>query len=327
MMYASFPASGYGIWIFSFSLALLGLLGGLCGLLFPRASRLGKFGAAGRRVLLLLVAAIPLAGGSVAAGGLDGALPGFVGSLVLLVVGAGATHWLLSSSADKGTIRFSVGLALLSLATGGWLTHRFIENAELLSPPLSEYDPGSLVEVKGVHAYTDRGSPIQLFMRVDIEAPPGNPSSPVQAPLDRSVNGSRVIAVGPSDARTICHGWTFCGGRYLISGPTVERILQENGYQRVEKPQAGDLVIYREGQEGLIVHSGLVKAVGEDGYVLVESKWGTHGRYLHEPSWQPYSQTFSYYHSERKRHLLLGLQFQTPAHAEEMATADTIPSS
>ena len=46
-----------------------------------------------------------------------------------------------------------------------------------------------------------------------------------------------------------------------------------------------------------------VKAAGPGG-VLIESKWGFLGRFLHEPKNQCYSQDFAYYRSPRQGHLL-----------------------
>jgi hypothetical protein len=75
-------------------------------------------------------------------------------------------------------------------------------------------------------------------------------------------------------------------------------LLEDNGYRVVERPRAGDVIVYRDGVDQ-IVHTGLVLCAFDDGQVLIESKWGIAGRYLHMAQDQYYSQLFSYYRSDR----------------------------
>ena len=70
-------------------------------------------------------------------------------------------------------------------------------------------------------------------------------------------------------------------------------ILADNGYVVVDEPREGDIVIYRDGL-GQVQHTGLVRFVGTDGLVLVESKWGSLGIYLHTPKEQPYGEFFNF---------------------------------
>ena len=75
-----------------------------------------------------------------------------------------------------------------------------------------------------------------------------------------------------------------------MRGREVATLLADNGYQIVEHPAVNDVVVYRGG-EGTILHTGMVRGVLDDGTVLVESKWGLEGRYLHRPEDQPYSRS------------------------------------
>jgi len=108
-----------------------------------------------------------------------------------------------------------------------------------------------------------------------------------------------------------CHGWTFTGGSDWINDDQVQQILNDNGYQSVELGAVlvGDLVIYRH--EGNITHSGVVTEVDENGMpILIESKWGRLGRYLHAPDRVPpnYGQP-QYYHTARGSHQLAHTDF------------------
>ncbi|HXG12454.1 MAG TPA: hypothetical protein VNK04_22040 [Gemmataceae bacterium] len=324
MLTETLDESAYGVWAVAFGLVLLSLLAGLLGILYPRLYRTSRLSAAGARLLLVLVISILVIGGLALAGRVEGTAPRFGLSLGVVAAAVAGLHWALAPAPPEGRGRLGVALVTAGLMAAGWLTFRFVELAEPPPMPPREVDLGALVEVHDVQAYTDRGTPIQLFSRVGVGSPPDDTPALLPAPGGRLLNG-RAIQVGPPDPRTICHGWTFCGGRYMIAAQAVELILQENGYRRVEVPRSGDLIIYwdRPGDGGLIVHSGVVKAVGDDGYVLVESKWGTQGRFLHEPKMQPYSPYFGYFRSERKGHLLLGLTSERPP----APTANSTPAS
>ena len=113
----------------------------------------------------------------------------------------------------------------------------------------------------------------------------------------------RLILAGVTEALSNCHGWVFTGGRYCISAADVEAILRDNDYSRVDHPEPADLIIYRD-EAGIPVHTGIVKAVGADGFVLVESKWGQLQVFWHTPDDQGYSAHFDYWHSDRPGHLL-----------------------
>lgn len=89
----------------------------------------------------------------------------------------------------------------------------------------------------------------------------------------------QFIRTGPPEWLYNCHGWTFAGGNRTVSDIEVKRILRSR-YKRVDNPEPGDVVIYYD-VHNTLCHSGVVKATGKDGFVLVESKWGGAGRFLH----------------------------------------------
>jgi hypothetical protein len=90
----------------------------------------------------------------------------------------------------------------------------------------------------------------------------------------------QFIRTGPPEWLYNCHGWTFTGGKRSVTDDEVKRILRHGRYRKVTEPEAGDVVIYYDAH-GTLCHSGIVKATGKKGFVLVESKWGGAGRFLH----------------------------------------------
>jgi hypothetical protein len=116
---------------------------------------------------------------------------------------------------------------------------------------------------------------------------------------------NRVIRLAGSSDACNCHGWTFTGGKYGIRNPDVGMILADNGYAIVQEPQDGDLAIYTNADQ--ITHSGKVRLTRPGDSILVESKWGPFGVFLHAPDAQPFSGVCAFYRSARPGHLL-GLQ-------------------
>jgi hypothetical protein len=83
----------------------------------------------------------------------------------------------------------------------------------------------------------------------------------------------------------------------------VKEILEDHGYTEVEQPQADDLVLYHD-VSGEIVHCGLVRTASKDGLVLVESKWGVMGRFIHRPEDCTHGDRCTYYRTLRSGHSL-----------------------
>jgi hypothetical protein len=147
-------------------------------------------------------------------------------------------------------------------------------------------------------AHTDRDRIIPLYTRG-----PADENNLLRSEKYHANNYSlALIRTAAIEQDYNCHGWIFTGGRYWVRGEFVDSILNDNGYQRVDQPRQGDLVVYRAA-EGNVLHSGLVR-VADDSLILIESKWGTIGRYVHPPSEQPYSNCWTYYRSSRQGHLL-----------------------
>jgi hypothetical protein len=110
-----------------------------------------------------------------------------------------------------------------------------------------------------------------------------------------------VVRLKPPSTDCNCHGWVFLGGHYWLNPPDVDLILLDNGYRPVDSPQSGDLILYWS-PWGYAEHSGVVVAVAE-GVVMVESKWGDLGCYLHPPQLPQYGR-HQFYRSDRVGHLV-----------------------
>jgi len=153
--------------------------------------------------------------------------------------------------------------------------------------------PARMIPVPGTLAFTDNGAivpvGVPLHPQPDHDIPEGFES--------------RVIAVGNAESTSNCHGWVFVEGRYWIPTESVDLILNDNGYVLVDDPGVGDLVVYRD-DEGRPFHTGIVKAVGDDGFVLVESKWGQCGVFWHTPIDQAFGDQIAYWRAGRDGHSL-----------------------
>lgn len=303
----SFFAQGApGFWLVAYAFAACVSLGGLFRLAFKPG------GASGSRVrvplfLLVVLTAIPAAD-------LLGELPDrLIGTWLVAVrvaiVAAAAlaatgcfwmAHATVAGSGRRVRPAFVVTCAaLVASAWSGYRVYHCWTGASELEP--ADVQRVSLSEATSVHAATDRGTPIRLFK---VLGPAG--STAPRSGHDVPPFALNVIETAPPDNRYGSHGWVFAGGQYHIESAIVERILDENGYQSVDDPRVGDVVVYR-GPGGQPVHTGLVKAIGEAGFVLVESKWGYLGRYLHEAKQPTNFGPHSFYRSAREGHLLKGL--------------------
>ena len=197
------------------------------------------------------------------------------------------TAWFLLAS--------SVGLA-------AWSSHQYQER---LKPPIKRsltiaLSPGSRSQqVHEFVALTDGNHPIKVY-RLDQDAADLVDGESQENGFAVEYNGS-MIQRAPAGPLANCHGWVFLDGQYLISGDAVQRILDDNAYEVVDEAMAGDVIIYRDDNRN-IVHSGLVRGVLNDGTIIIESKWGVEGVFLHNPLDTPYSTLFDYYRSPRPTH-------------------------
>jgi len=154
-------------------------------------------------------------------------------------------------------------------------------------------------EVANVRLRTDRGRELKAYRFVLSQVAE-------QAEQRWIADGNlecRIIRTAELDPACNCHGWIFTGGRYALRSVDVELILTDCDYHVVTDPKDGDLIVYHD-KDGAIVHTGLVRHVVNKDLVLIESKWGPLGRFLHPPIYQPYGSQFSYYRSKRAGHQL-----------------------
>lgn len=152
-------------------------------------------------------------------------------------------------------------------------------------------------QVPGIRLVTDRGRRLKLYrFVVTEEAEEAEHRWVAEGRLE-----CRIIRTGEVDPASNCHGWVFTGGRYAIHPDDVEIILHDNGYQPVASPSKGDIIVYRN-EAGVVTHTGIVLEVVHENLVLIESKWGPLGRFLHPPEYQPYGTNYTFYRSSREGH-------------------------
>lgn len=174
-----------------------------------------------------------------------------------------------------------------------------VNRPDPLSPLMTDMGPNVHRDPTYPVAVTDLGRQIELF-RYDASESPETLGNLL---VDQEALTQKVIRIAGPDAACNCHGWVFTGGRYGVASEDVDKVLPDNGYQVVGDPREGDVVIYRDDLDR-VRHTGLVRFVGTDGLVLVESKWGPLGIYLHSPTDQPYGRFFYFYRSSRPTHEL-----------------------
>ncbi len=155
---------------------------------------------------------------------------------------------------------------------------------------------------------SDRGRPIEVMVRVNPAHPKVIPEQlRSQANLLHSLKlTGNVIQISQGWQHCNCHGWTFTGGQFWVQPRDVPVILEDNGYDEVEAPKPNDVAVYRDAG-GAISHTGVVRFVG-GGLILVESKWGRIGRFLHPHDVHCYgADRCAFYRSERVSHILQGV--------------------
>jgi len=243
-------------------------------------------------------------------GGLQNALGAGVSASLAMAAGILFVIALARAPSRAWTTRSLLIATVLTLVCGAaCLRLRAVTTPELsieptIVEPTIEYEDA----VTGAHGITDGGTTIPLGRFVLSEPKPLIPDG-----FD-----GRVIVADTTNSRANCHGWVFTGGEYRVSSEDVDAILADNGYEPVSEPVPNDLIIYRD-EQGRVVHTGLVKAVGPGGFALIESKWGPLDIYWHTPDDQVYSQRYDYYRSPRDGHRL---GIEVPAAAETPGDAD-----
>lgn len=210
-----------------------------------------------------------------------GLLSGFFALLALARISIIASGFGVASGFLRQGWVPSTSLALLGLGLISWqvfalereLVRELASGDTMLwhsTPPGFEPIPGKFVE-------TDKGRRLQL-MRLDQvqEADDGEEVTYIRSlGLDH-----QIIQTGSRDESYNCHGWVFADSKGWILGESVDSILEDNQYHTISKPQLGDVVLFRNSVRK-VTHSSIVRAVLDDGTILIESKWGFLGRYIH----------------------------------------------
>jgi hypothetical protein len=164
-------------------------------------------------------------------------------------------------------------------------------------------------------AVTDRGTFIPLFRYQALITP--YQDGPRQFDLDRDLAGflsfleqifvknilnvtswvERTAAINPASN---CHGWTFAGGHFGVDDSYVPVILEDHKYSAVQVPQDGDIAVYC--RHGKIAHSGLVRRADRNRELIIESKWGPFGVFVHPL--QAQQGVWSFHRTSRTSHYL-----------------------
>ena len=197
----------------------------------------------------------------------------------------------------------SACLAGLGLGTIGWQVHSLDRDSALEMESDEINLPGAVPQglepIPGWVARTDKGRAVPM-MRM-LGAPTLDAEEQAAYIHSRGLD-VRVIQTAPGDTSYNCHGWVFAGGKAWIASASVDEILEDNGYHTVSRPGVGDLVVFRDA-DGKVSHSALVRAATEDGGILVESKWGFTGRYVHSLEHHAYrADQATFYHTTRGGH-------------------------
>ncbi|MFO0929396.1 MAG: hypothetical protein U0736_20605 [Gemmataceae bacterium] len=297
------------------TLLVLGLLLGVTGL----AGLLGSFVTIKPRWLLALAGSGVMAAGGAAAFAADGPrylwLPLLLTS-VLLFGGAVLRCEPAMAAFDRvwGLLWTPRYLAAVLLVGGTCLTaaqmYQLEKNDAAVDNSFAAGGFDLLAQIPELRpcpsatAFTDAGHPVPLWEPARAS---GNADfqQAEQAFLHQAYN-LHLLQTMPPKSDCNCHGWVFTGGRCWVRGTAVETILHDNRYQVVSQPVPGDLAVFRD-EQGQVMHTALVRLVRDDGVVLLESKWGILGCYLHTASMHAYGQFACTYHRTRRGgHLLRG---------------------
>jgi len=219
---------------------------------------------------------------------------------------ARAGRWVVRQSADRrlqgaAVLVFGLGFAL-------WRTHAAVQEAtvEEMVPQAAPTPIPLPLEALPTPARTDCGRAVPLFASLNSMVEDAAFSESELTLIKHWGDSLQILRLEAAGSHSNCHGWIFTGGRHRVKCEDVPAILEDNEYQRVDAPQAQDLVIYF-GPRGEVLHSGLVHSAAPSGRILIESKWGSLGVFLHPLTAQPYGTTYAFYHSHRAGHRLLGL--------------------
>jgi hypothetical protein len=240
-----------------------------------------------------------------------GALVVWLGGLNWVALGAGSlatvlfVAWPMSFDVVRQrmmrqlTPKVAWALVLgVSLIASRYLAAHVLHSLDREQSPPQSVDLEDL-PIRFTEALTDRGRTVGLF-HFKIHST----DTEIQQFIDsHEKDRSQIIRLQEPNSAANCHGWVFTGGAFGIRDPEIAAILNDNGYTEVTDPREGDLAIYTS--EHRITHSGLVRMADKHAPVLIESKWGSLGVYLHTIDKQPFSGACKFYRSTRPDHLLV----------------------
>jgi hypothetical protein len=298
------PGHSIFMWAAAFASCLMALVLGLTGLVRPNVWRRAWAPGMGAALVLALSALVVLEGAAIL--GAKPALPRW--GLAAGIMAALALGWLVPWRLLRGTFQakpafMSPVLLLAGALVCGELSWR-LEQSCLPEIELAQQGAIGIILVPDVDVRTDAGTPVPVYTSPDGAMLRPTLQQAMQELAERAAPLC-AIQVAPPAMHYNCHGWVFTQGAYLIQGDSLPAIFKENRYQKVERPHAGDVIVYYD-DTGRILHSGLVH-ITDTGVILIESKWDALGRFLHAPEAQPYSSRYAYFRSPRHGHTLAGL--------------------
>ncbi len=223
--------------------------------------------------------------------------------LVLLAGGTALSLIVRTRMAQRAVVLVTRPVAVMASLLVLSLSAAAYVNGVARTPPDENILPivagTSFHSVDGLVAVTDMGQALPLIAYDDDELLGEKERQYISSERFQS----RIIRLNAPSTLCNCHGWVFTGGRFAIQSRYVDELLADNGYVEVNSPQAEDVIIYRS-FNGIVEHTGLVRMVGQDGLILVESKWGPLGVYLHAVDEQPYGVKRNFYRSPRAGHIV-----------------------
>jgi hypothetical protein len=225
--------------------------------------------------------------------------------IVLLVTGLSGA--LLARSRGRAARFRSATLGVTGLVVSLFAIRAIADTevapeSEMMSLLEQIHQVPDLAEDESVWGWTDRRTPVRLYRAESPRSAEELRDLEFEV-LSAQKRQGRVLRRHDADDNSNCFGWIFADGRYWLDNDQVEVILNDNGYDLVPSAMTGVLAVYRD-REQRIHHMAVVRAICDDGTVLVEGKWGWMGVYLHRLTDSLYGQNVSLYRSERRGHAL-----------------------
>jgi hypothetical protein len=308
----------------------------LLGVGAPLLGLVGLLGCFGRRlrVIVLASSALLLSGLAAVAGILEQPLYLWLPSAVLaalfcLCIIASSNPLERALNRMMGLVRGRILPWAVLLAAGPVLAFVWIWRLDAAATP-QEPDFASnpafaIVELERAAptvTYSDAGRPLPLY-RIAEHLSQVELSATDSSLFDAWGLSGHVIRTGAASDEYNCHGWVFAEGHYWVKGEDVPTILEDNGYRSTAQPQVGDIVIYRD-YGAHVAHSGVVRVANPDNPILIESKLGKGGRFVHTPEALRYGVDLTYYHTARPDHSIFSHHGSSDPAVEQQSNTEQI---